>query len=418
MKILYICSDSGIPVLGRKGASIHVRSLASAFTRAGHSVVVAAPLLTKSPWEPAAALDAQMLHVPAAEAVVAAVDSVRCYTDAMGQSTLAGEMRRILYNQQLEAKLLRRFKDDPPDFVYERAAVYGTAGTTVAGRLGVPLVVELNAPLGFEQATYRGSQLSDLATQAERVTLNGADHVLTVSAALRGYVVDLGVPTERVHVVPNGVDEALFAPAARSEAARARWGLGKGPVLGFVGGLRPWHGVRALPALLERLVASHPGVQMVIAGDGPLRNELSGAFANRRLDAHVVFTGAVAHEDVPDLVRLFDIGLAPYDESEHLFYFSPLKLFEYMGCGVPVVAAALGQIRDVVAHDETGVLYAPGDAAGLGDACERLLRDPERRARIGRAAAESIHRRFTWKENARRVVELVERSRTRAEVAA
>jgi glycosyltransferase involved in cell wall biosynthesis len=418
MKILYICSDSGIPILGRKGASVHVRSLVSAFTRAGHSVVVATPLLTKSPWEPPASLDAQILHVPASEATVGSVDAVRSYNDALGAAnTLPGELRRILYNQQLEAKLLRRFKDDPPDFVYERAAVFSRAGVTVARALGVPLVVELNAPLALEQATYRGSHLPELAGQAERATLAGADVVLTVSAPLRNYVIGQGVAPERVEVMPNGIDTDLFAPAVASEAVRARWGIGPGPVLGFVGGLRPWHGVRAFPELVEGLVARHPRLQIVIAGDGPLRQELSAAFADRRLTGHVVFAGTVAHEDIPDLVRLFDIALAPYDESDHLFYFSPLKLFEYMGCGVPVVAAALGQIADVIRHDENGVLYSPGDHAGLADACERLLDDPLLRQRLGRAAAEAVHRRFTWRQNARRIVELVQHARNDMEVA-
>jgi glycosyltransferase involved in cell wall biosynthesis len=131
-----------------------------------------------------------------------------------------------------------------------------------------------------------------------------------------------------------------------------------------------------------------------------------------------VFTGTVAHEHVPDLMRCFDIALAPYDESDHLFYFSPLKLFEYMGCGVPVVAAAVGQISEVVVPDETGVLYAPGDLSGLTDACERLLQDPQRRARIGRAGAVAVHRQFTWRENAHRVVELVTRATIPTKVAA
>ena len=419
MKILFVCSDSGIPILGRKGASIHVRSLAAAFSRAGHAVVVATPLLTKSPWEAPAAIDAQILHVPPNDGVVTTVDAVRSYNETLGAAnTLPGELRRILYNQQLDAKLRRRFEHDRPDFVYERAAVYSTVGRSVAAALGVPLVIELNAPLRLEQATYRGSQLAELAGQAEHETLTAADLVLAVSAPLRDYVIGLGVPAERVEVMANGIDTGLFAPAPACEAARARWGVGAGPVLGFVGGLRPWHGVRAFPELLERLTGRHPGLQLVIAGDGPLRQELAAAFAARRLDSHVVFTGTVAHEDIPDVVRLFDVALAPYDESDHLFYFSPLKLFEYMGCGVPVVATAIGQIADVVRHDENGLLYRPGDLDGLAAACDRLLDDPSRRARLGQAAADTVRRQFTWQENARRVVELVQGVQAKAQVAA
>lgn len=419
MKILYICSDAGIPVLGRKGASVHVRSLVAAFTGAGHSVVVATPLLTKSPWESPARLDAQIMHVPANEAIVEAVDTVRSYNGALGAANnIPSELRRILYNQQLEAKLLRRFDQAPPDFVYERAALYSTAGLTVARALNVPLVVELNAPLSLEQSTYRTSSLPGLASEAERRTLTGADLVLTVSSPLRDYVIGLGVQPERVVVVPNGIDPEIFAPAARSATTRTRWGIGGGPILGFVGGLRPWHGVRSLPALLERLAKRHPSVQMIIAGDGPLRDELFQAFVARSLSDRVVFTGALAHEEVADVVRLFDIAVAPYDETDHLFYFSPLKLFEYMGCGAPVVAAALGQIAEVVRDGDNGLLYAPGDPDALAGACERLLDDPALRQRLGRAAAVAVHSRYTWAANARRIIELVRDTPLRMEACA
>jgi glycosyltransferase involved in cell wall biosynthesis len=419
MNILYICSDSGIPVLGRKGASIHVRHLAGAFTRAGHSVVLATPLLTKSPWEPPDTVNAQVLHIPVPETDLAALDSVREYTDALGTTpTLPGELRRLLYNQHLEAKLLRRFRDAPPDFVYERAAVFGTAGVSVARTWGVPLVVELNAPLGLEQATYRGSLLRDLAAAAERRTLSNATLVLTVSGVLRDYVVDQGVDPHRVVVMPNGVDEDLFRPGISASAARVRWGIGTGPVLGFVGGLRPWHGVRAFVPLLARLAPRYPSIRLVIAGDGPLRQELTVAFAERGLDRHVVFTGTMPHSEVADLVRTFDLALAPYEDTSHLFYFSPLKLFEYMGCGVAVVAASIGQIGEVIRDGENGVLYEAGDVDGLTRCCEQLIDNPARRERLGCAAARTIHGSYTWRHNADRVVDLVRQARVQPEVLA
>lgn len=414
MKILYVCSDAGIPVLGRKGASVHVRSLAEAFVRSGHSVVVATPLLMKSPWETPATLDAHILHVPADETVVTSVDAVRAYNEGLGSiNTVASEMRRILYNQQLSAKLVRHFREAPPQFVYERAALYSTAGMAVARAAGVPLVVELNAPLTIEQSTYRGSHLPELAAQAERTTLRHAALVLTVSSTLRDYVTDLGVERDRVVVVPNGVDPRRFRPGAAVESVRAKWGLGAGPILGFVGGLRPWHGVRVFGPLLERLASRFPDVQLVIAGEGPLRAALVEDCARRGVGGRVIFTGAVEHTAIPDLIRTFDVALAPYEPSEHLFYFSPLKLFEYMACGVPVVAAALGQIKEVVRHETNGLLYAPGDLDGLVEQCTSLLLDEGRRLTLGQAGAETVHQQYTWEENARRIIALVQDRRTR-----
>ena len=106
------------------------------------------------------------------------------------------------------------------------------------------------------------------------------------------------------------------------------------------------------------------------------------------------------------MIHRFDVALAPYPRPAHDFYFSPLKLFEYLACGAPVVAASLGQIAEVVRHGETGLLYPPGELDALVASCERLLEDPDLRRRMGRAAAKEIHDRYTWDHNAERVIDL------------
>lgn len=407
MKIAYLCPDLGIPVLGRKGASAHVRGLVAAFARAGHSVVVAAPLLDKSPWEEPARLEAPVLHLPLGADAQAAIFSLKAFNEMLGvENSLPGELRRILCNQELLTQLKRRFENDPPDFIYERASLYATAGVSLARALTLPLLAELNAPLALEQSIYRATGLGELAAQAERWTLLHADAVLAVSTPLRDYAVSLGVESSRVHVVPNGVDPNLFQPGPPDPSVRARWGLGDGPVLGFVGGLRPWHGVDALPGLLSRVIERHPTARLLVAGDGPQRGELERDLRERGIGRSAVFTGSLRQEDVAALIRHFDVALAPYPRLEHAFYFSPLKLFEYMACGVPVVAAAAGQIAEVIRDGENGLLYPPGDSDALLAACDRLLADSTLWCRLGDAAAKEIHSRYTWDQNATRVVDL------------
>jgi len=158
--------------------------------------------------------------------------------------------------------------------------------------------------------------------------------------------------------------------------------------------------------LLEKLVHRYRGLRLVIAGDGPLRGELEHTLKERGLTRSVVFTGWLPHEEVAGLIRQFDVALAPYSQPEHAFYFSPLKLFEYMSCGVPVVAAALGQIAEIVRDGETGLLYPPDELDALTEACDRLLADPALRQRLGQAAAKEIRGLYTWDQNAARVVEL------------
>ena len=413
MKILYLCPDLGIPVLGRKGASVHVRELIGALHRAGHRVTLAAQTLTKTPGETRSRVNARVVQVRSSAHATNAAQVLKDFNEQLGvENSLPGELRRILYNKQLARELKRRFLNNRPAFIYERASIYATAGVKLAEKFNVPHIVELNAPLALEQSAYRATGFGELAAQAERWTLTQADAVIVVSAELRKHVISLGVKPGRVHVLPNGVNPSLFCPAQPDPTLRRKLKLGDGPVLGFVGGLRPWHGVEVLPELLARLSKRHPGVRLVIAGDGQLRGALERGFKQRGLAKQVVFTNALLHEEVPAVIRQFDIALAPYPKPDHDFYFSPLKLFEYMACGVPVVAADLGQISEVVTNGKTGLLYPAGNLSALAARCEKLLRDGQLRAKIGRTSAELVHRKYTWAHNADYVIKLARKLRT------
>ena len=144
----------------------------------------------------------------------------------------------------------------------------------------------------------------------------------------------------------------------------------------------------------------------MIVGDGPLRRQLAAGFLEKGLTPRVVFTGDLPHEEIPAVIRQFDVALAPYPQLNHAFYFSPLKLFEYMACGVAVVAANVGQVSEVVQHGRSGLLYPAGDLESLAGVCSRLLGDARLRLTLGRAAAKRVHTHYTWDRNASRAVDL------------
>ncbi|MDH4345449.1 MAG: glycosyltransferase family 4 protein [Thermoleophilia bacterium] len=409
MKILYLSADLGIPILGGKGSSVHMRSLATALARRGGDVAIATPTLVRSPWERPVAFDVPVTHLPPSACVEEAARGIKTFREAVGIDTaIGGELRRILYNEELRVTLKRVLERHPPAVLLERASLFGTAGSLAAEELGVPHLVELNAPLAVEQGAYRRGTLGDLAAEAEKLTLSRADAVLAVSKALAEHVLAAGAPPERVHVLPNGVDRSLFHPGPRDATLRRRLGLAAGPLVGFVGGLRPWHGIEAIPELVALIGDRHPTVQLVVAGDGPLASWLQDEIAARGLGERTRLLGMIPHEDVAALLRELDVAIAPYAHRAHDFYFSPLKLFEYMACGAAVVASRIGQIEEVVRDGETGLLVPPGDAAALTRACERLLDDGELRHRVGAAAAEHVARRYTWDANAARIEALAE----------
>jgi len=148
VRILYVCADLGIPVLGTKGAAVHVRAMVDAFQATGHSVMVVAGQLTRSPWDAPIAMGAPVVHVAPGAEIVHVSSRLRSFAAGIDcRSSAAGEVRRTLYNQELLAQLRLRFEHHPPDLVYERASLLGVAGLTFAREIGVPHLLELNAPL-------------------------------------------------------------------------------------------------------------------------------------------------------------------------------------------------------------------------------------------------------------------------------
>ena len=108
-----------------------------ALREAGHQVVLTTGALTKSPWQTAAPLDVQVVHVPPGADIVHVSSRMRAYAAAIGApATAAGEVRRVLFNQELLTQLRQRFEHDPPDLVYERASLFGVAGLTFAREAG------------------------------------------------------------------------------------------------------------------------------------------------------------------------------------------------------------------------------------------------------------------------------------------
>jgi alpha-maltose-1-phosphate synthase len=375
MRIAYVTADFGIPVFGTKGASIHVRELTRALASLGHEVLILTPR----------AGDARPpgFDVP--------VHELRPQTG-----------RRRAYGRELRRRgrpLLQAFA---PDLVYERYSLFGTGGTRLARDLGVPLVLEVNAPLAAEHARYRGLDHPESALRVERTLLRTADRVIAVSSGVARWLQDLGVAEDRVTVVPNGVDTARFRPAG-AERAAVRDALGlDGAVVGFVGSLKPWHDVatlvRALALLTER-------VHLLVVGDGPERERLHTEAEQAGIDA--TFTGSVPYESIPAYLSALDVAVAPYAADDG-FYFSPLKLVEYLAAARPVVAAAVGDIRHCIRRGETGWLYTPGDADGLAAAIREALSEPARAAAVADAGRAHVRAEHTWERNARRVVALAE----------
>ncbi|TAJ17394.1 MAG: glycosyltransferase family 1 protein [Planctomycetota bacterium] len=320
----------------------------------------------------------------------------------------ARELAEYAYGFTARRRIASRARADRVDFIYERYAFGNLGGVLAARDVKLPLVLEVNSPMVLELSRTRGLSFPKLAARVERQVFEQADLVCAVSGVLARMVVELGARPERVLVTPNGVELERYAYADRAAArARARRELGLDPdalVLGFVGYYRAWHRLELVVRALAR-----PGLeraQLCLIGAGPAREELEAEAQQAGVAARVHFCGTREHDAIPALLPAFDVGLVPAINP----YASPLKLHEYMAAGLACIAPDQENLREVLVDGESALLVAPGDAEALYRALVRVCADAALRERLGERAREEIALRdLTWKGNARRVIEAVER---------
>jgi glycosyltransferase involved in cell wall biosynthesis len=399
MRIAYLCADFGVPIRGGKGASVHVREVVAALTAQGHDVRVLSPA-------PGAGnpLACRLDEIAPAGLPAATSQVVGALADERWPS-LATETRELAYNVTLYRHARALFRSWRPDAIYERYSLFNRSGLALARRLGIPHLLEVNAPLRLERARTKGLALEAMARHVERRLFRGSNVVLTVSTPLWRYVLDHGGHPARALVLPNAVDTQRFHPRIDGAATRARWHVPPGAlVIGFAGSLKPWHGVETLLDAFALLRPQVSEARLLVVGTGPREAALRERAAMLGLQDTVLFTGGVPHEAMPGLLAAMDIAAAPYSSVPD-FYFSPLKLYEYMAAGLAVVASATGEIGSLVREGHTGVLCPPDDPAVLARTLLQLARDPQARARLGQAARAEAER-HTWEANARAIATL------------
>lgn len=293
-----------------------------------------------------------------------------------------------------------------PDAIYERYNLFCPAGVWLKRLTGLPLAMEINAPLLEERSSHGELRLTRLARWTEHAAWLGADICLPVTGVLGEHIAGIGVPPARIHTVPNGVSGAFLDGTADGAEVRQRFGLDEKMVLGFTGFVRPWHGMdRAIRLLADGRLPKN--AHLLIVGDGPALPGLRALAASLKVSGMVTFAGVAQREEMPSFVAAFDIALQPYAVP----YASPLKLFEYMALGRPVVAPAQANIREILTHGRDALLFDPEDADGFAESIVRLAGDPALRQRLGEAGRETLQARsLTWQRNAERVTALLEQA--------
>lgn len=376
MKILYHHR-----IGSKDGQFVHIEELTGALARRGHEVVIVGPRAVES---------------DAFGAEAGLIDWLK--------RVLPGflyELAELAYAVPAYLRLRRAVRQHAPDCLYERYNLFLPCGVWLKKRHGLPMLIEVNAPLADERARFSGLTLKRLARWSERYAWTGADFALPVTEVLAERVRAVGVPDARIRVIHNGIDRDRFAGAVDVAAAKASLGLSGKLVLGFTGFMRPWHGLDRVVRFIAR--AGRGDLHLLMVGDGPARAPLESLARELGIEQAVTVTGVVPRDRVAEHVAAFDVALQP----DVVTYASPLKLFEYMAMGKAIVAPARPNIREILTDGDDAMLFDADAEGALEQALENICADDDLRRRLGAGAAATITRRdFTWDGNAARVEEL------------
>jgi glycosyltransferase involved in cell wall biosynthesis len=318
---------------------IHVRAMVRAFEELGHEVDVVSPIgspgrLPKRTWR----IDTGRLPRAVYEAL------------SLG------------YNLYGYRRLARAIREQKPDLIYERYAPNAFCGVLAARRFGVPVLLEVNAPWRDHSPTGEAPRFRRLARRLERWICANSTRTIPVTAALRRLLVEEGVPESRLTVMHNAVDPLVFHPEVSGEEVRQKHRLNGDLVAGFMGWLRPWHGLEGLIDAVHASRLLGRGLRILIVGAGPGLSKVQERVRQLGLGDRIVLTGPVAHEDVPAHIAALDIALQPGATA----YACPMKLLEYMAMGRCILAPDQPNIRELLRDGVSARLFCPGRSPGAG----------------------------------------------------
>lgn len=317
------------------------------------------------------------------------------------------EMLEMSYNLVALINLRSALAKKRYKFIYERYAIFNIAGIIAANTNGTPVIIEVSFTSKTSVFPKRTRIFAPLARVIDRFIFSRADGIVVVSSVLKkGLIEDFGVPEGKILVLPNAVDPEIFNPGRSYTTPAPKYSFSGDRIVGFVGGFYPWHGLDFLMDTAESVIKEMPHTKFVLVGDGPMKETLTRRVKNSVLKDAVIFTGSVPHNELPKHIASFDIGVMPDSNA----YGSPIKIFEYMAMGKPVLAPKLGPIEEVVEDGVNGLTFARLSKEKFSEAIVKILTDEKLYQKIAANSRKDVLEKYNWSKNAEAILKRWESS--------
>jgi len=234
-----------------------------------------------------------------------------------------------------------------------------------------------------------------------------------VTQGIKDHLIDHGVTENRIWVIENGANTELFKPIKDDNTIKGiknRLHINDSEsVVIFVGNLAPWQGVEYLLHAVPLIVEEKPKTKFLIVGDGIMKDKLKSLTKELNIRRSIIFTGTVPYESVPEYMNLSDICVAPFIRTRNeSIGLSPLKIYEYLSCGKPVVASDIRGVGTILESSNSGIPVIPDAHGELSGAIIKLLNDKQLREQMGENGRKMVVNNYSWETTAKKTIVVFE----------
>jgi len=398
MKILYLASNPTYRLNDNSGYATHMKGIINAFRNKGHRVETVIGGELEGDYN-------DTLKIGTTSRIKMFKKIIPQFLWQSGK-----QMTLLRHNKEILRKIIEIINEFNPDIIYERAEYLSNAGVKAGKKYNIPVFIESNAILEWEQTILGGfSALNLLGKIREKNTYKNCNHIFAISEPLKDKIVDnYKIDINKITVIPNGVEPEGFEPSINKKKMKSKLGISQeNVVVGYVGSIFPWHGLGNLIDAAKLCLEEDNDLKFLIVGDGEETESLKEKAKRYKINKNVIFTGRVFRGEIPDYLQIMDICVYPGSKKFPERYGSPIKIFEYGVMGKPVILCRSRVTENIFNDLEDGYLIPPGSVVELLEAIIKLAGNPALRNKLGINFQKKVLENYTWDKIGEKILEVI-----------
>lgn len=330
------------------------------------------------------------------------VDGLSCFRSASFNGKYEFPfLKEYLLMRRFKKDILRLAKKEKPGLIHAHSPILdGIPAYEVAHNLNIPMIYEVRAL--WEDAavdlgrTKAGSLRYSLTRHLETDLFKKVDCIITICEGLKQEFIKRGINSDKIRVVPNGVDTVRFKPQAPSQELLTQYNLKGRSVIGFIGSFYKYEGLSLLIQALPKIIKDYPDAVLMLVGKGEVEADIKELAGALRLNGNVIFTGQIPNDKITEYYSIMDVLVYPRDKIRLTDLVTPLKPLEAMAMGKAVLGSDCGGIQEITQKGKSGVLFKAGDIEDLSGQCVSLLKDKSRQEALALSALEYVKSQRNW----------------------